>query len=359
MLNILIVDDNPTNLMVLKALVSRLENCAPLTFAVPGEALAWCEANEPDLILLDYMMPELDGITFLQRFRGMAGKKEIPVIMVTADHETEVRYQALEAGANDFLNKPVDKTEFLARMKNTLALRRSQKQLANRAEWLGQEVKKALNELVVRERETIFLLSKAAEYRDPETGAHILRMAHYSRLIGARLGLPETQLDLLLDAAPMHDIGKVGIPDQILLKPGKLDADEFTIMKQHSKIGWEILQGRSTSNKLLQMAAEIALSHHEKFDGSGYPQGLAGETIPLLGRIVAVADVFDALTSSRPYKEAWELNRAADFLRENSGKHFDPACIDGFFAEWEAVLEVRSFYKDEAIGTKFVGMSNE
>ncbi|MBS4097187.1 MAG: response regulator [Sulfuricella sp.] len=356
-MKILIVDDNPTNLMVLKTLVARIESCLPLTFAVPGEALEWCENNEPDLILLDYMMPEIDGITFLKRFRTLPGKKEIPVIMVTADHETEVRYQALEAGANDFLNKPVDKTEFLARMKNTLALRRSQKQLANRADWLAQEVKKALAELVVRERETIFLLSKAAEYRDPETGAHILRMAQYSRLIGARLGLPEDELDLLLDAAPMHDIGKVGIPDQILLKPGKLDDAEFTVMKQHSKIGWEILQGRSTSNKLLQMAAEIALSHHEKFDGSGYPNGLAGDAIPLLGRIVAVADVFDALTSTRPYKAAWELERAAEHLRQNAGKHFDPHCVDAFFAEWEAVQEIRNFYRDEALGTKMVGLA--
>ncbi len=358
MLNILIVDDNPTNLMVLKTLVSRIEDCTPLTFTLPAEALEWCAQNETDLVLLDYMMPEIDGITFLQRFRAMHGKKEIPVIMVTADHEAEVRYQALEAGANDFLNKPIDKTEFLARTKNALALRRSQKQLANRADWLAQEVKKALAELVVRERETIFLLSKAAEYRDPETGAHILRMAQYSRMIAARLGLPEKELDLLLDAAPMHDIGKVGIPDNILLKPGKLDDAEFTIMKQHSKIGWEILQGRSTSNKLLQMAAEIALAHHEKFDGTGYPNGLAGEAIPMLGRIVAVADVFDALTSTRPYKLAWEVERARDHISNNAGKHFDPACVEAFLAEWDAVLEVRSFYQDETLGTKMVGISS-
>lgn len=356
-MKILIVDDNPTNLLLLKTLSGRIEGCTPLTFSVPSEALEWCEHNEPDLVLLDYMMPDIDGITFLKRFRAMPGRKEIPVIMVTADFETEVRYQALEAGANDFINKPVDKTEFLARMKNTLALRRSQKQLSNRAEWLAQEVKKALAELVVRERETIFLLSKAAEYRDPETGAHILRMAHYSRQIGTRLGLPEAELDLLLDAAPMHDIGKVGTPDHILLKPGKLDEAEFAIMKQHAVIGWQILQGRSSSNKLLQMAAEIALAHHEKFDGSGYPNGLKGEAIPLIGRIVAVADVFDALTSARPYKAAWELDRARDHIRACSGSHFDPACVEAFFSEWESILVIRECYLDEVCGTKMVGLS--
>lgn len=356
-MNILIVDDNPANLLLLKTLTGRIEGCAPLTFTDPGEALAWCENGDPDLVLLDYMMPEIDGITFLSRFRAMPGRREIPVIMVTADHETELRYRALEAGANDFLNKPVDKTEFLARMKNTLALRRSQKQLANRADWLAQEVKKAMEELVVRERETIYLLSKAAEYRDPETGAHILRMAHYSRQIGARMGLPESELNLLLEAAQMHDIGKVGIPDQILLKPGKLDDAEFAAMKQHAKIGWEILQGRSTSNKRLQMAAEIALSHHEKYDGTGYPSGLAGENIPRMGRIVAVADVFDALTSTRPYKAAWELERAREHILQCSGSHFDPACVEAFLSEWESILIIRECYQDDVIGTKMVGVA--
>jgi len=345
-MNVLIIDDNDINLLMLKTLVSRSEGCTPLPFKYPSEALAWCAANDPDLLLLDYMMPDLDGITFLERFSALPGMHEVPVIMVTADHEREVRHRALEAGANDFLNKPIDRIEFLARLKNTLALRRSQKQLANRAEWLAEEVRKALADVTARERESIFLLTKAAEYRDPETGAHILRMAHYSRLIGARLGLPEDELDLLLEAAPMHDIGKVGIPDLILLKPGKLDDAEFAVMKRHAEIGWEILQGHSAGNRMLHMAAEIALSHHEKFDGSGYPRGLKGEAIPLIGRIVAVADVFDALTSARPYKPAWEIERAAAFVRDNAGSHFDPACVDAFFAAWDAVMEVRGRYQD-------------
>ncbi|MCX8017454.1 MAG: response regulator [Rhodocyclaceae bacterium] len=346
-MNVLIVDDNPTNLQMFKLLVGRFENCTALTFAAPAEALAWCEHHTPDLILLDYMMPDIDGIMFLERFRALPGMAEIPVIMITADIEKDVRHRALEAGANDFLTKPIDKTEFLARMKNTLALRRGQKQLANRAAWLAEEVKKALAEVAAREREAIFLLTRAAEYRDPETGAHILRMAHYSRLIGEALGLAEDELDLLLEAAPMHDIGKVGIPDAILLKPGKLDDDEFAIMKRHAEIGHQILQGHSLSNRMLRMAAEIAISHHEKFDGTGYPRRLAGEAIPLSGRIVAVADVFDALTSPRPYKRAWRLEEATAFLREQSGKHFDPACVEAFFSVWEQVLEIRERFKDE------------
>lgn len=346
-MNVLIVDDNATNLQVFRLLVGRFEGCTSLLYDVPAEALAWCAENTPDLVLLDYMMPEIDGITFLQRFRALPGMADIPVIMVTADNEKEVRHRALEAGANDFLNKPIDKTEFLARMKNTLALRRGQKQLANRAAWLAQEVKKALADVVEREREAIFLLSKAAEYRDPETGGHILRMAHYSRLIGTRLGLAESELDLLLEAAPMHDIGKVGIPDAILLKPGKLNEAEFALMKRHVEIGWQILQGHSSGNRMLRMAAEIAISHHEKFDGSGYPNRLAGEAIPLVGRIAAVADVFDALTSPRPYKRAWSIDDAVAFLHANAGTHFDPRCVEAFIGGWDQVLEIRARYQDE------------
>ncbi len=346
-MKILIVDDNATNLAVLKALSAKVEGNQVHTFSVPREALAWCEDNEPDLVLLDYMMPEIDGFQFLDRFRAMPGKDETPVIMITADNEMEVRYRALEHGANDFLTKPVDKTEFLARMRNMLALGKSRKQLADRAAWLAEEVEKATADIVQRERGAIFLLSKVAEYRDPETGAHILRMANYSRLIAERLGFTHEQTGLLFDAAPMHDIGKVGIPDHILLKPGRLDVEEMAIMKQHARIGWEILTSAPFDNELFDTAAAIALSHHEKFDGSGYPRGLSGEEIPLLGRIVAVADVFDALTSARPYKQAWDLDRARAFIEENSGSHFDPQCVQAFFQSWDAVLEIRVRYEDE------------
>ena len=264
--------------------------------------------------------------------------------MITAYQDTEVRHRALTLGASDFLTKPVDKNEFRARATNMLLLRKSQKQLADRAAWLAEEVAKATNEVLVRERETIIRLSKAAEYRDPETGAHILCMANYSQIIARNLGHSEAEQTLLLDAAPMHDIGKVGTPDHILLKPGRLDPEEMDIMRQHASIGYDILKG--SPSPLLQKAAVIALTHHEKFDGSGYPNGLKGEDIPIDGRIVAVADVFDALTSERPYKKAWPVDEAVKFMHDNSGSHFDPDCIEAFFRNWDEIMAIKNRFTD-------------
>ena len=345
--SVLIVDDNATNLVLLRHLLAKLDGIEVFSFEDPKAALDWCEAAIPDLVLLDYMMPDIDGIEFLRRFRRLPGFKDIPVAMITADTEIGVRYQALEAGATDFLTKPVDKTELTVRAKNLLAMRKSQVQLANRAQWLAEEVKKATTEILAREKDAILRLSRAAEFRDPETGLHLLRMSHYTRLIAARLGLPEKEQELLLEASPMHDIGKVGTPDAILLKPGRLDDMEFEIMKRHATIGHEILAG--SSSRLMQAAAEIAITHHEKFDGSGYPHGLSGEDIPLYGRIVAVADVFDALTSERPYKKAWTPEEAKKLLREASGHHFDPRCVEAFLSEWTAVLEIHDRYRNEPI----------
>ncbi len=200
--------------------------------------------------------------------------------------------------------------------------------------------------MVERERETVIRLSRAAEFRDPETGAHILRMAHFSQIIARGMGLSESDQYLLLEAAPMHDIGKVGIADKILLKPGRLEPEEFEIMKRHATIGYELLQG--SSSRVLQTGAEIARGHHEKFDGSGYPQGLKGEEIPIFSRIVAVADVFDALTSERPYKKAWDVEAAVDFLKAGSGSHFDPECVTAFLNAWDDVQEVRARYSEDA-----------
>lgn len=344
-MKVLIVDDNQVNLLLLRTLTARIEGCVPYDFLAPQLALEWCASNTPDMVLLDYMMPEMNGIEFLKHFRLLPDCGDVPVIIVTADHEIGVRYEGLQAGANDFLTKPVDKTEFMARARNMLELRRSRNQLADRALLLADEVSKATSAIVERERDAIFCLSRAAEYRDPETGAHIVRMAHFSRHIATHLGLTQVEQDLILEAAPMHDIGKVGISDNVLLKPGKLDEAEFVLMKQHALIGYEILN-RSQSN-LLKTAATIAYTHHEKFNGTGYPRGLAGEDIPLFGRIVAVADVFDALTSVRPYKPAWEVERAVDLIRSESGKHFDPACVEAFLSDWDAVLRIKGQFIDE------------
>ena len=342
---LLVVDDNAVNLTLFRHLLLKLEGAEVECVADPVVALARCAEHEPDLILLDYMMPVVDGLEFIRRLRLIPNRDEVPVVMVTADTESDVRLRALELGAQDFLTKPVNKFEITARVKNLLALRKSRQQLANRAEWLAAEVAKATAEIVAREKEAILRLSRAAEYRDPETGSHLLRMSNYTRLIAERLGLPPAEQELLLEASPMHDIGKVGTPDHILLKPGRLTPDEFEIMKQHATIGYEIL--RDSLSPLLQCAAKLALAHHEKFDGSGYPQGLAGAAIPLYGRIVAVADVFDALTSERPYKKAWTLEAAVDFLNSNAGSHFDPACVAAFLAAWPQVLEIHARYRDE------------
>lgn len=339
-MRVLVIDDSQMNVTLLQHLIKKLPDCESLAFLDPSRALEWCRENEPDLVVVDYMMPDMDGIQFSHQFRSLSGYAEIPILMVTANHEKDVRHDALNTGVTDFLNKPVDNDEFLARARNMLALRKSHK-------YLQDEVRKATAEIVAREQETIFCLSRAAEYRDPETGAHIHRMAHYSRHIARMMGLSIEQQDLILEAAPMHDIGKVGTPDMILLKPGKLTPEEFSIMKQHAVIGYEVLN--ASQSPLLKVAAEIAHTHHEKFDGTGYPRGLAGEDIPLFGRIVAVADVFDALTSERPYKKAWEIDRAQQLLREGAGTHFDPVCVEAFFTEWDAVLEIKNRFIDETM----------
>lgn len=344
-MRILLIDDNQLNVTLLQHLIKKIPEYESIAFTDPVAALDWCRDNEPDLVVVDYMMPSMNGIDFTQQFRGFANYEDIPVLMVTANSEATVRHKALDSGVTDFLTKPLDNSEFVARARNMLTLRLSQKKLIDRASWLADEVRKATAKIKQQEQETIFCLAKAAEYRDPETGAHILRMAHYSKLIAKMLGLPVQEQDLLLEAAPMHDIGKVGIADAILLKPGKLTPEEFSIMQQHAAIGFELLM--ASSSPLLHTAAEIAHTHHEKFDGSGYPRGLAGDSIPLFGRIVAVADVFDALTSARPYKTAWSIEDASAFLKNGMGNHFDPICIEAFFSGFEKVLVIKNTFQDD------------
>lgn len=344
-MQILIIDDTKLNITLLQFLIKKIPEYESIAFLYPQEALNWCRDHEPDLVIVDYMMPEMDGIQFTQQFRGFEGYKDIPVLMVTANNETTIRHKALISGVTDFLHKPLDNSEFVARARNMLALRQSHKKMMDHAVWLADEVRKATAKIVERERETIFCLSRAAEFRDPETGAHIERMARYSKHIAHALNLPVDQQDLLLEAAPMHDIGKVGIADAILLKPGKLTDEEFSIMKRHATIGYELLS--SSNSPLLKTAAEIAHTHHEKFDGTGYPLGLTGNNIPLFGRIVAIADVFDALTSERPYKKAWGIEQACELIRNGSGSHFDPVCVDAFFGDFDAIIKIKETFVDE------------
>jgi putative two-component system response regulator len=343
-MDIVIIDDSAIMIALLKKLVSGLTDCTAHTFTTGAQALAWCSGNDPDLIIVDYLMPEMDGIEFARRFRELAGKGDTPLLMVTAAEDRALRHRALTLGINDFVTKPFDQIELTARCRNMLALRASQKKLASRALLLADEVTKATREIASRERETLLCLGRAAEHRDPETHEHIMRMSNYSTLIARRLGLSADECELLLLSSPLHDIGKIGTPDHILLKPGRLTPEEFEIMKLHTVIGEKILA--NSASPILQAGAGIAISHHEKFDGSGYPYGLKGKQIPLYGRIVAVADVFDALTSERPYKKAWELDRATGLIRESRGGHFDPDVVDAFFDIFDEVLEVKGRYRD-------------
>lgn len=338
-MKVVIVDDTPLNLALMHTLIGKLPECEPVTFADPLEALHWCEKNELDLAIVDYMMPAIDGIEFIRRFRAWPGHQDVPILMVTADHERKTRYDALEGGATDFLNKPVDRHEFQPRVHNMLALRRAHLATRERARALAEEVRQATEDIRGREREMVTRLARAAEFRDPETGAHIQRMSHYSELIARRLELPSETVERILQASPMHDVGKLGIPDQILLKPGPLTPEEFEIMKRHPQHGYDIL--KDSASPVIRCAATIALSHHERYDGAGYPRGLAGEDIPLDGRIVAVADVFDALTSARPYKRAWPLEDARAQLVAGRGSHFDHRCVDAFLGAWDEVLAIR------------------
>jgi putative two-component system response regulator len=335
-MNIVILDDDRTSLLLLKTYVGTLHGCQPVTFTRPADSLEWCIKHNPDLVIVDYLMPEMNGVEFTRQFRSMAGNSDIPVVMVTGSDERELRHHALATGINDFLTKPVDHIELTTRMRNMLALRASQKGLAERAELLAE-----------RERETLLCLGRAAQRRDPETHEHIIRVSHYSRLIAVGMGLAEPQTELLLLASPLHDVGKLGVPDRILHKPGPLTPAEYELMKQHTTIGAEIL-GQSNS-PILQSGAEIALTHHERMDGSGYPNGLTGENIPLFGRIVAVADAFDALTSARPYKEAWRVDTAIAYIRERSGSHFDRVCVDAFLGRLDEVKAIKAQHPDPTV----------
>lgn len=339
------IDDNELNLTVYRNALKSLEGVTCVSFVSSREALRWSAENQVGVVLVDYDMPQPNGLEFIQTFLADPRNAGVPVIMITGLADRDIRYRALELGAADFLAKPIDIPEFRARMRNMLALSDSRKKLADRARWLASEVQRATADIVAREKETINRLMRAAEFRDNETGMHILRMGHFSAEIGRALDLPEADCETLLMATPMHDIGKVATPDRILLKPGKLDAEEWHVMKQHTVAGFEIL--KDSLSELLQTAAQIALSHHEKFDGSGYPHGLKAEDIPMCARICAVSDVFDALTSERPYKHAWPLENAIDEIDRLSGSHFDPRLVEAFHTALPRILSIKERYRDE------------
>lgn len=343
-MQVVIVDDDPGTLFITSAVIRRIDDAEPVGMGSPLEALDWLAGNTPDLILMDHVMPEIDGMAMLERIRAQRHLADVPVVMITADTSVKLRVAALESGCTDFLTKPIVVPELLARAQNLLSLRLGQRMLREQAAVLRSRVEEATAQLRRQAQELVARLARAAEYRDPETGLHIERMASYSRVIAESLGLDPEDCARLAEAAPMHDIGKIGIPDAILLKPGRLTDGEMQVMRQHPSIGYAVLQG--SEHPLISEAAEIALGHHERYDGTGYPKGLRGEEIPLACRIVAVADVFDALTTSRPYKKPWPLDMARAYIVEHSGTHFDPACVDAFLRVWDSMCAIHAAHPE-------------
>lgn len=340
-----IIDDQATSRQILAEIIRKSIGSVEIQlFEGAPEALEWMSGTSPDLIIADYKMPDMDGVEFTRRIRELPHVSDVPIVIVTIVEDREVRYQALEAGATDFLTKPVDRHECAARCRNLLTLRNQQHIIRDRADWLEQQVRFATSEVRERERETLLRLAKAGEFRDEETLNHVLRVKRYTKLIALDLGFPEEEAEVMGLAATLHDIGKVGIPDGILLKAGSYSTSEKLLMQQHTRIGHNIL--KDSPSKYLQVGAIIALNHHEDFDGSGYPSGIRGDEIPMAARVVAVADVFDALTSSRPYKKPWSLEAAFDYLVNQSGKRFDPLCVEIFLANKEEVIAVHNELQD-------------
>ncbi len=337
-LTVVSIDDNNVNLMLIEA-ISKDLGFNIRSFLNPVEAVEYIEdpSTKVDLILVDYMMPEMSGIEVIQRVRKH--DRDIPVIMITAmSSDADLRIKAIEEGATEFLHKPLDVVEFKARLRNMSELRTAQLMLMDKALLLQSEVEKAISEIREREYEALEIIGKVAEYKDKETGEHTVRVAFISKLLAAELGESEEFQNVIEWAAPLHDVGKVGIPDNILNKAGPLSDDEFEIMRTHTTKGYMVL--KDARSVYLQAGAEIALSHHERWDGNGYPGKLAGEDIPLMGRIVAVADVFDAVSSKRPYKDAWDKEKVFGLFVNESGTHFDPRIVDALLKNKDKIWEI-------------------
>ena len=354
---ILVVDDTADNLALMSTLLKHAYVVKIANSGAKALRIARSEAP-PDLILLDIMMPEMDGYQVLQTLRADVKTHDIPVIFLTAKSEIEDEKRGLELGAVDYITKPVSPPILLARVKTQLALKASSDFLRDKASYLEDEVAKRTEEISAIQDVTILVMASLAETRDPETGNHIRRTQHYVKELAQALRdhprfrtyLNDRIIQLLFKSAPLHDIGKVGIPDRILLKPGKLDPDEFEVMKTHTTLGYEAIahaeKALGTDVAFLTMAKEIALSHQEKWDGSGYPQGLAGDAIPLSARLMAVADVYDALVTRRPYKEPLSHAEAVRIIDRGRGTHFDPDIVDAFLASQDQFAAIAHRFED-------------
>jgi putative two-component system response regulator len=363
---ILIVDDEPINVQVARKHLMLAGYGQFVISTDPTEVLTLLEQEKPDLLLLDIMMPRMSGLDLLHAIRDQELHAHLPILILTALDDREIKSQALDSGATDFLTKPVDPTELLPRVRNALALKAHHDNLRDYASELERAVRARTAELEDSRLEIIRCLARAAEYRDNQTGRHVHRVSQYTRIIARQMRLTDEVVELMAQASMLHDVGKIGIPDSILLKPGKLEPEELEFIQRHCGFGKRIFEPMSMDEfrayashttlgahiikpcraPVLDLAARIALTHHEKWDGSGYPLGLAGEDIPLEGRITAVADVFDALSSKRPYKPAFPLDKCFTIMEEGRNKHFDPKVLDAFFARRGEIVRVQIEYAD-------------
>ena len=365
---IMIVDDEPVNIKVVRKYLQIAGYKEFITTSDAPQALPMLRDNRPDLLLLDVMMPQVSGIEILQGVRADPELQHIPVIILTANSDAKTKVQALELGATDFLAKPVDASELVPRVRNSLLVKAHHDHLAFYSHQLEHEVRRRTAELEASRLQVVHTLARAAEYRDDDTGRHVIRVGRYAGILARELGLPDDHAEMLETAALLHDVGKIGIPDGILLKPGKLDPEEFKIMQKHCEFGKLIIQPTPEHDEaanrmraslgencfeilhtpLLDMAAAIAISHHERWDGTGYPHRFAGEQIPLEGRITSVADVFDALCSKRPYKAAMPLEKALGILTGGRGTQFDANVVDALLRRLGEITSVQTQLADAA-----------
>lgn len=325
---ILVVDDTEANLLLLEAILEDLGYTEVVTMSDPHRAVATCTAYDPDLLLLDLHMPGMSGLDVIAAVRERKSETYLPILMLTADISSEAKVRALSTGANDFLTKPFDRTEVELRIRNLLQIRHLHISLQNQNAQLELKVAKRTEQLNAIKIELLERLAMAAEFRDDQTGQHTQRVGRTCALIAAALSLPPQEIEFIRRAAPLHDVGKIGIPDAILLKAGPLSPAERELMKRHTSIGARLLS--ESNSETLRLAEQIAATHHERWDGTGYGTKLTGDAIPLPGRILAVADVFDALTHERPYKAAWSIEDSVEEIREQRGRQFDPAVVDAF-----------------------------